>query len=178
MSSIAVWEPVRAGKEIEERRTDCIVIDVRTPAEFNACHAVCAESIPLDTLKGETLKALVERAAGKKLFVLCHSGARARKAAEVLAGAGRADSIVVEGGTLAWKSCGLPVNEGAGGLSIERQVKIVAGTLAAAGALLSLLVHPSFAGLPLAIGCGLVYTGVTDSCAMGMLLGRMPWNKG
>jgi hypothetical protein len=32
-------------------------------------------------------------------------------------------------------------------------------------------------GLSAFIGGGLVFAGVTDTCGMGMLLARMPWNK-
>ena len=32
------------------------------------------------------------------------------------------------------------------------------------------------AGLAGFVGCGLVFAGITDSCAMGMLIARMPWN--
>ena len=61
-------------------------------------------------------------------------------------------------------------------LSIERQVRIGAGALVAAGSLLS-LVWPAFIILPLFIGCGLVFAGVTGFCGLGLALKAMPWNK-
>ena len=33
------------------------------------------------------------------------------------------------------------------------------------------------AGIPAFIGAGLTFAGVTDTCGMGMLLAKMPWNQ-
>jgi hypothetical protein len=62
-------------------------------------------------------------------------------------------------------------------MSLERQVRIAAGTLAAAGGFLALLVTPWFAAIPAFVGTGLVFAGVTDTCVMGMLLARLPYNR-
>ena len=32
-------------------------------------------------------------------------------------------------------------------------------------------------GLAAFVGAGLVFAGITDTCGMGMLLARMPWNR-
>lgn len=92
----------------------------------------------------------------------------------VLAGSVRA----VEGGTVACEEAGLPINRspGAGAISLERQVRIVAGTLTLAGAILAWLVHPAFLIVPGFIGAGLAFAGITNSCGMAMVLARMPWN--
>jgi hypothetical protein len=63
-------------------------------------------------------------------------------------------------------------------LSLERQVRLVAGSLAAVGAAAALLVHPWWALLPLAIGSGLVFSGATDTCGMALMLARLPYNRG
>ncbi len=39
------------------------------------------------------------------------------------------------------------------------------------------LLHPAFLGLAAFVGAGLVFAGVTDTCGMGLLLARMPWNR-
>jgi hypothetical protein len=83
----------------------------------------------------------------------------------------------VEGGTDAWVAAGLPVVEGKGSISIERQVRIAAGSLVVLGIVLSLLAHPLFIGLSAFVGCGLVFAGITDTCMMGMMLAKMPWNR-
>jgi hypothetical protein len=45
------------------------------------------------------------------------------------------------------------------------------------GILLAWLVHPAFVGLSAFVGGGLVFSGITDTCGMGMILARMPWNQ-
>jgi hypothetical protein len=73
--------------------------------------------------------------------------------------------------------CGLPVVRGKKAISLERQVRIAAGLLVLLGALLGWLVHPALVGLSAFVGAGLVFAGVTDTCGMGLLLARMPWNQ-
>ena len=62
-------------------------------------------------------------------------------------------------------------------ISLERQVRIAAGSLVVLGALLAQFVHPYWGILPVLVGSGLVFAGLTDTCGMGMLLARMPWNQ-
>jgi Protein of unknown function (DUF2892) len=114
--------------------------------------------------------------------VLCHSGARAGNAIEQLERAGCGDCVLVEGGTQGWIDAGLPVHgEDAAGarkvLPIMRQVQIVVGSLAATGAILALAVSPWFAVVPLFLGCGLLFAGITGTCGMALMLARMPWNQ-
>ena len=85
--------------------------------------------------------------------------------------------VNVEGGTLACVDAGLPVVRGKKAMSIERQVRVAAGALVLLGVLLGGLVHPALYGLTALIGAGLVFSGITDTCGMGMLLARMPWNQ-
>lgn len=56
-------------------------------------------------------------------------------------------------------------------------VRIVAGGLAAIGGVLALVVNPWFAALPAFIGSGLVFSGVTDTCTMAMVLAKLPYNR-
>jgi hypothetical protein len=82
----------------------------------------------------------------------------------------------VEGGTIACENAGLPLARGTKVMSLERQVRIAAGSLVLTGIVLGWLVHPYLIGLSAFVGAGLVFAGVTDTCGMGMLLARMPWN--
>jgi len=59
-----------------------------------------------------------------------------------------------------------------------RQVQIVVGSLSAVGAILALAVNTWFAILPLLLGCGLIFAGISGTCGMALLLARMPWNRG
>jgi rhodanese-related sulfurtransferase len=110
--------------------------------------------------------------------LLCRSGGRAQKAAEKFLREGFNESVVVTGGTQAWIDAGLPVERGTiKVMSLERQVRIVAGSLVFIGVVLGWFVHRGFFGLSAFVGAGLVFAGITDFCGMGLLLARMPWNK-
>src|SRR4029078_11595897 len=87
------------------------------------------------------------------------------------------NAVNVEGGTLAWNAAGLPVTHGPKAISLERQVRIAAGSLVLIGVLLGCFVHPLFFGLTAFVGAGLVIAGIADTCAMALLLARMPWNR-
>ncbi len=45
------------------------------------------------------------------------------------------------------------------------------------GAVLAIAIHPYWAGLSAFVGAGLVFSGVTDTCMMGDMLAKMPWNQ-
>jgi len=152
------------------------LIDVRTPAEFAGQHAVGAKLVPLDRFDPAAF--LRARTAGKPLFILCQGGKRAAMAAEKLEAAGCTDAIVVEGGTNAWAAAGLPCeSRGREVIPLERQVRIAAGALVLTGVLLARFVDPLFIWLSAFIGCGLIFSGITDKCPMGMLIAKMPWNQ-
>jgi rhodanese-related sulfurtransferase len=158
------------GKAVE-------LIDVRTPVEFAEVHAQYARNVPLDALQPAEL--IRDRGpADPPLYVICRSGSRAKQACEKFQAAGFASVVNVEGGTLAWIEAGLPVLRGKKMISLERQVRIAAGFLVVLGVVLGWLVHPAFVGLPAFVGAGLIFAGVTDTCGMGLLLARMPWNRG
>lgn len=149
------------------------LIDVRTPAEFREVHVPFAENVPLDRIGSVNL----ENADGAPVYVICRSGARAQKACEALSGKGIGNLAVVTGGTEGWIAAGLEVVRGKKAISLERQVRIAAGSLVFAGTVLALAVHPLFVLLSGFVGAGLVFSGVTDTCGMGMLLAKMPWNQ-
>lgn len=152
------------------------LLDVRTPAEFTEIHADGAVNLPLGDL---SKRAPLPEACSGQLCLLCKSGARAREAARILAE--RDENLVlwvVDGGNERWLASGLPVVRGPQlGWSIERQVRLVAGCLVFVGVLLNRLgLDPAvyLAGL---VGLGLTIAALTDTCAMGVFLAQMPWNR-
>ena len=151
------------------------LLDVRTPAEYREVHAVGARSVPLDRLDPAALAS--EGTDAGPVYVICASGGRGRTACERLAVSGWAEAVNVEGGTRAWEAAGLPVVRGRKAVSLERQVRIAAGALVLLGVGLGAFVHPYLLGLSAFVGAGLVFAGVTDTCGMGLLLARMPWNQ-
>lgn len=156
---------------------ECELIDVRTPVEFAELHVTGARNIPLDQLDPAALL-WPNTDTGRPIYVICRSGSRGQKGCLALAASGFTNVVNIDGGTLACEAAGLPVTRGKKVMSLERQVRIAAGGLALVGAVLALTVDVWFAGLPAFIGAGLVFAGVTDTCAMGMLMAKMPWNRG
>jgi rhodanese-related sulfurtransferase len=170
------------------------LIDVRSAEEFAAYHARGAISIPLDQLSAERVRALPGEG---PVYVICRSGVRSARACGQLAEA-RFDSqpISVAGGTEAWAKAGLPIERalpsagGAAGAAcalpggslsrsadpeqaIMNRVRIIAGSLVLIGTILGLTVHPGFHGLALVVGLGLLHAGLSGTCMMGTLLGRL-----
>ena len=152
-----------------------VLIDVRTPAEFEEVHAPAAKLIPLDILDRPALDAARGPNAGP-VYLICASGIRATKAAEKLSQTGL-KPLVVAGGTQAWSAAGLPVIRGRKTISVERQVRIGAGAFVLLGIALGYLINSRFFLLSGFVGAGLVFAGLTDICGMAILLARAPWNR-
>jgi rhodanese-related sulfurtransferase len=150
------------------------LIDVRTPIEFREVHAEGAHNIPLDELKPADLSGSSKSG---EIFVLCKSGGRAAKACEALLAAGLINVFRIEGGTDAWERAGLPVVRTEGVVSLERQVRIAAGSLVLLGVILGTEISPWFYALAGFVGAGLVFAGITRFCGMGLLLAKAPWNR-
>jgi rhodanese-related sulfurtransferase len=166
--------PIEVASLLRDR-PDTRLLDVRTPGEFEAEHIAGAYNVPLDTL--DEHGAEIRAAVSGPVVLICRSGQRARKADQALSAAGMSNLHVLDGGMAAWTAAGHPVRHVAPRMSLERQVRIAAGTLAAAGGLLALFVNPLFAALPALVGAGLVIAGATDSCLMGMLIAKLPFNQ-
>ncbi len=153
------------------------LVDVRTAGEYRELHAEPARLLPLDGLDPKTVMQARVGRQGEALYLICRSGARGRQACERFLAAGYPNVVNVEGGTLEWERTGLPVVRGKKAVSLERQVRIAAGTIVVLGTALGAYVHPAFLAMSAFVGAGLVFAGITDQCGMGMLLARMPWNR-
>lgn len=153
------------------------LIDVRTPVEYREVHVEIARNVPLDQLDPAALMQARNGSANDPLYVICRSGGRGQQACEKFLKAGFSNVVNVEGGTMACVEAGLPVVRGKKAMSLERQVRIAAGSLVLLGAVLGWFVHPAFIGLSAFVGAGLIFAGITDTCGMGMILARMPWNN-
>lgn len=168
--------------DLRRRGEGVTLIDVRTPAEYDEVHVEGARNIPLDRLDPRAIAAEHAGKAGPLYFV-CKSGGRSQKACEQMIAAGISDVVSVAGGTAACEAAGIGVaRSGRKVMSLERQVRIAAGALVALGAATAgLCPDPIWqkvgAGLAAFVGCGLVFAGITDTCGMGMLIARMPWNQ-
>jgi rhodanese-related sulfurtransferase len=162
--------------ELCNQRPQINLIDVRTPAEYRALHLEAARNVPLEILDPAALIREFAVSDSDPLYVICASGSRGRQACERLVQAGINNVLNIEGGTTACVKAGLPVLRGKSSVSLERQVRMTAGSIVLVGTLLGLL-HPAFLVVPGFIGAGLLFSGITDTCGMAMMLARMPWNR-
>lgn len=150
------------------------VIDVRTGIEYDAEHIAGARLIPLDRLFDRIDDV---RSAPAPRLLLCRTGARAALARDTLAEHGLGGLAVIEGGIDGYIRAGGVLERGKQAMSLERQVRIAAGSLVLLGLILSWTLHPAFAALSAFVGAGLVLAGLTDWCGMGLFLARAPWNR-
>jgi rhodanese-related sulfurtransferase len=148
------------------------LIDVRSPGEYAAGHVPRAMNIPL-----EQADSRIDDLGDGPVALLCHSGNRAGLACDMLR-EHHPNLLVVEGGTQAWIQAGKPITGTARSRwSLERQVRLIAGIMVLVGAILALTTNPAWTYLPLLMGAGLTFAGLTNVCGMAILLGKLPWNK-
>lgn len=151
------------------------VLDVRTPGEFETAHIAGAYNVPLDLLRehrDEIVSHLHE-----DVVLVCRSGQRAAQAQETLRAAGLRNVHILDGGITAWEAEGFAVNRGAQRWDLERQVRLVAGATVLASILAS-ITTPKLKWVAAAIGGGLTFASLTNTCAMGMALSKLPYNRG
>jgi rhodanese-related sulfurtransferase len=97
--------------ELNARRASAtvpVVIDVRTPAEFETGHIPGALNIPFD----QVAKRISEIDAPHGVALYCMLGPRARKGEAALLDSGYTSVLHLEGGLSAWQAAGLPVEGG------------------------------------------------------------------
>lgn len=150
------------------------LIDVRETAEYATERIPGAKLHPLSQFNPDR----VRPSEGKKLVLYCQSGNRSAKAARQCLDAGFNYVIHLRGGIPTWKNAGYPIEKSKNApISLFRQVQIVAGSLVVLGTVLGVFVSPKFLLLSGFVGAGLVFAGVTNTCAMGMLLAKLPYNQ-
>ena len=162
-------------RDLVARQAPITILDVRTPAEFEAAHIPGSYNVPLDRLPEHARD--LGSAIGGPAILVCRSGGRARQAEQALREADLPRLHVLDGGLAAWEARGMPVNRGRQRWSLERQVRGVAGTLVLAGVVGGWLVWPPLALLAAAVGGGLAFSALTDACGMALLLAKLPYNR-
>lgn len=150
------------------------ILDVRTGGEFESVHIPGSFNVPLDLL-AEHVAQVAD--VDQPVVLVCQSGARAATAQQKLNAAGKTNLRVLEGGIGAWLGAGGDVVEGEAKWALERQVRGVAGSIVLASILAS-IVRPRARFVAGGIGFGLLFSALTNTCAMGVLLGKLPYNRG
>ncbi len=165
--------PAEAKRLIED---GALLVDIRERDEHRREHIPAAKHLPLSMLGEAELAAH----AGRTVIFHCRSGVRTAGNAPQLArmvGEG-CQAFIVEGGIEAWRAAGLPTRvDRKQPIELQRQVQIGAGSLALLGTALGLTVSPWFFAVPLFVGAGLTFAGLTGYCGMALLLRRAPWNR-
>jgi rhodanese-related sulfurtransferase len=148
-------------------------IDVRSPGEYASGHIPGAVNIPMEQVEAR----LDDLLPGVPIVLVCEAGKRARMVAGLIESC-RKDVTVLDGGTSAWSAAGLPlVASVKSRFSLERQVRLIAGSLVLTSVVLAVMVDRAWLGLTAFVGAGLTFAGLTDICLMAGLLIRMPWNQ-
>ncbi|APE15899.1 rhodanese-like domain-containing protein [Mycolicibacterium sp.] len=151
------------------------VVDVRTPGEFRAVHIGGAYNVPLDLLREHRDE--IRGHLDEHVVLVCRSGQRAVQAEQALRSAGLVNLHILDGGMNAWEAAGFDVNRGTPRWELERQVRFLAGIIVA----LSVLAGAFVSGaqwVAFVMGIGLAGAAATNTCVMGMMLARLPYNRG
>lgn len=157
-----------------DRKDDVRILDVRSPAEFETAHIPGSYNVPLNLL-GDHADEL-QHHLDVPVVIICRTGGRAAQANQTLAGRGMANTHVLEGGLSGWDDGSRPVRHGEARWDIERQVRLVAGSMVA-GSVLASVKFPKARFLAGAVGGGLTFAALSNSCMMGNLLARLPYNQ-
>ena len=168
---------VSVSEAQEQIAAGVTVLDVRTPGEFSGSHISGAINLPVDQLNGPVLETVAAQASWPML-VICQSSVRAQQAANRLEEAGFGDTTVLANGMNAWQAAGAPTEQVPADdrWAMERQVRLVAGSIVLTSVLASALV-PKAKWLAAGIGGGLTFAAVSNTCMMGDLLGKLPYNR-
>jgi len=149
-------------------------IDVREFPEYAAGFIPGSEIVPLSAVAKQSLA----WARNQPLLIVCRTGKRAANAAKQLEDLGFENLAVLEGGIDAWRTAGFPLLLHQGKpWSLERQIRVIAGSMILVFTALGVAVSSWFFILTLFVGAGLLFAGLTDFCLMATFLGRMPWNR-
>lgn len=154
-----------------------LVIDVRSAAEYDTTHIRGSYQVPLATLAEHARELAGHLDRGEPVVLVCRSGARADQARRHLAAVGLSHARVLAGGVPAFDSAGGEVVRGRRTWALERQVRLAAGALMVTGLVAGRLICARARLLSLGIGAGLAVSAITDTCAMGAALARLPWNR-
>lgn len=150
------------------------LIDIREPGEYAGEHIPGATLVPLSRFN----PASIPQEQDKTLVLYCRSGNRSAIAAQKLLDAGFEDVTHLACGISAWKEAGYPTQiDRTAPMSLMRQVQIVAGSSVVLNTILGAFVSPWFLLLSGFFGAGLVFSGVTDTCMLGMMLSKLPHNQ-
>lgn len=161
-------------RELQQQDPDIRILDVRSGGEFESVHIPGSYNVPLDTL-AEHRRDLAD--VDHPVVLVCQSGGRATQAHGTLVDAGKQSLHILEGGISAWQTAGGDVLTGDNKRwAMDRQVRFVAGSIVLVGIAASTVV-PGAKWIAGAVGTGLTYSAASNTCAMGAMLSKLPYNQ-
>lgn len=170
MSEIKIINSVDAKELL--LKGEAILVDVREAGEYKSEYIEGAVNNPLSSFDVDEIGKISQ---GKIVIIQCLSGKRASQACSKVGDV--ANAKVLEGGIEAWKKAGFETNKSTSCISMQRQVMIVAGLFVFVGSLLSIYVNSAYIYIPIFVGGGLMFAGITGWCGLVFLLSKMPWNR-
>lgn len=159
---------------LRERDPLARILDVRTGGEFESAHIPGSYNVPLDTLVEHIDEfARIDR----PIVLVCQSGGRAGQAHKRLAAAGKTTLHLLDGGMNAWMAANGDLAHGQKQRwAVDRQVRLMAGSVAI-GSIFASKVLPRAKWMAAAVGAGLVYMAVTNTCPVSPYVARLPYNR-
>ena len=150
------------------------ILDVRSASELGEARLKNVVHIPINELSSRISE--LKNIDGE-ITTLCKTGNRATIAAQALLQAGFSNVSLIECGITALEKSGYPLIKSRVKWALERQVRLVAGSIVFIFSSLAILVNPWLALGSLFIGGGLIFSGITDKCGMAALLLKLPYNR-
>jgi len=161
-------------RQLRADEPDIRILDVRSGGEYETLHIPGSYNVPLDTL-GEHVRDLAS--VEHSVVLVCQSGGRATQAHDKLTAAGKETLHILEGGMAAWDASGGEVVRGnTDRWAMDRQVRLVTGSLVLAGVAASRVV-PTAVWVAGGMGAGLAYSAISNTCTMAAVLSKLPYNR-
>ncbi len=163
-------------RDLVARQAPITIVDVRTPAEYASEHIPGSVNVPLEHLP-EHAGRLGTLVPGPVVLV-CRSGVRAQQAEQALRKADLSNLHVLHGGIASWEAEQQPARPGqaalgdrSAGARRRRALFVLVGALA------GLVLNRKFTWLAAAVGAGLTFSAITNTCAMAKGLSLLPYNR-
>lgn len=158
-----------------KEKNEAVFIDVRTTNEVVSLNIPGSEYVPVPLVSEKRLQPLATL--DKKMVFYCHSGNRSATVVDQFGAINGGEVYSLDGGIVAWEKNGFNTETISSVISVERQTHITVGFLIVSSLILGVTIDKTFLIATAFFGSGLIFAGLSGSCLMGILLGKMPWNK-
>jgi len=164
--------PLEAAQILRDKGAK--LIDIRECSEFEEERIPGACLIPMKALAEEEFQEAREKVA----IFYCRSGRRTSLASSIIARTGFKEVYILKGGLIAWKKQGLPVLKKQDKVPyLMRQIFVLLGIVLLLSSFLALGFNSYFLFVPIFIGAGLLFAGLSGTCLLALLIAKLPWNK-